>query len=83
MLSEFGIQSGVRRIEAVAGPAVIDHLVALDRVVRALRTGLKVEPEKIPDRVNTLQQELVASKKQIEGLRNELAIAKAQVSMME
>lgn len=80
MLSEFGIQSGIRRIEAVAGPGVIDHLVTLDKVVRGLRTGLKVELEKIPERVDALQHELMASKKEIAALKNELAVAKAQVS---
>ncbi|GMH41527.1 hypothetical protein BSKO_09437 [Bryopsis sp. KO-2023] len=78
VLSEMGIQSGVRRIEAVAGPGVMEYLSSVDKVVRSLRSGLKLEAEKIPGRVEAMQQELVASKKEIEGLKGELAVAKAQ-----
>jgi hypothetical protein len=42
VISESGIASGVRRIEAVAGAAAVEHLSALDSIVRATALTLKV-----------------------------------------
>lgn len=51
ILSEGGIASGVRRVEAVAGPAAVDHMNTLDRVVRAIGQQLKAKNEELPARV--------------------------------
>lgn len=42
IVSEAGIASGVRRIEAVAGPAMIEYLTARDGVVKQLSTQFRV-----------------------------------------
>ncbi|MEM8542751.1 MAG: alanine--tRNA ligase [Cyanobacteria bacterium P01_H01_bin.119] len=77
IVSESGISSGVRRIEAVAGPAVLDYLNLRDQVVRDLSDRFKAKPEEILPRVNALQEELKATQKQLAGLQSELAIAKS------
>ena len=51
VLSESGIASGVRRVEAVAGPAAVDHLDALDSIVKAIGKQLKAKNEDLPARV--------------------------------
>lgn len=51
ILSEGGIASGVRRVEAVAGPAAVDHMNTLDSVVRAIGQQLKAKNEELPARV--------------------------------
>ena len=51
ILSESGIASGVRRVEAVAGPAAVDHLDALDSIVKAIGKQLKAKNEDLPARV--------------------------------
>jgi hypothetical protein len=51
VLSEAGIASGVRRVEAVAGAAAAQHHAQLDAVVRALAGQLRVRPEELPARV--------------------------------
>ncbi len=51
VLSESGIASGVRRIEAVVGPALVAYLEQVDGVVKALAAQLKVRPEELPSRV--------------------------------
>ena len=51
ILSEGGIASGVRRVEAVAGPAAVDHMNTLDGVVRAIGQQLKAKNEELPARV--------------------------------
>jgi alanyl-tRNA synthetase len=77
IISEAGIASGIRRIEAVSGPAVLDYLNLRDRVVKELSDRFKVKPEEIPDRISTLQAELKAAQKQLEAVKGELALAKS------
>ncbi|MEO0532885.1 MAG: alanine--tRNA ligase [Cyanobacteria bacterium P01_A01_bin.123] len=77
IVSESGISAGVRRIEAVAGPAVLDYLNLRDQVVRELSDRFKTKPEEVLPRVTALQEELKAIQKQLAGLQSELAIAKS------
>jgi alanyl-tRNA synthetase len=77
IIAETGTADGIRRIEAVSGPAILDYLNVRDAVVRDLGNRFKVKPEEIADRVTGLQAELKASYKQIEALKGDLAIAKS------
>jgi alanyl-tRNA synthetase len=77
IVSEIGVASGVRRIEAVAGPAVLEYLNIRDQVVRDLSDRFKVKPEDISERITSLQHELKAAQKQLDALKSELALAKA------
>jgi alanyl-tRNA synthetase len=77
IISETGISSGVRRIEAVSGPAILDYLNVRDRVVRELGDRFKAKPEEVVDRVFALQEELKANQKELAALKGELAIAKS------
>ena len=77
ILGESGIASGIRRIEAVAGPAVIDLVNSNAQVVNTLTKSLKIKPEEIPDRVKSMQKDLLEQQKLAEKLRGELAVAKA------
>ncbi len=77
IISETGISSGVRRIEAVAGTAVLDYLNVRDKVVRELSDRFKAKPEELPDRITNLQNELKATQKQLDALKQELALSKS------
>ncbi|MCD8489219.1 MAG: alanine--tRNA ligase [Desertifilum sp.] len=77
IISETGISSGVRRVEAVAGAAVLDYLNVRDKVVRELSDRFKVKPEELPQRVTNLQGELKATQKALDEVKQELAIAKS------
>ncbi|MFP4134546.1 MAG: alanine--tRNA ligase [Halothece sp.] len=77
IISETGISSGVRRIEAVAGPAVLEYLNVRDKIVRDLSTQFKVQPEEVPQRIQTLQSDLKNTQKQLEAVKQELALAKS------
>ncbi|MDF2388528.1 alanine--tRNA ligase [Nostoc ellipsosporum NOK] len=77
IISEAGVASGVRRIEAVSGPAVLDYLNIRDKVVKDLSDRFKVKPEELPERITTLQSELRNSEKQLATLKSQLAIAKS------
>ncbi|MBW4674488.1 MAG: alanine--tRNA ligase [Desmonostoc geniculatum HA4340-LM1] len=77
IISEAGVASGVRRIEAVSGPAILDYLNVRDKVVKDLSDRFKVKPEELPDRITSLQSELRTAEKQLESLKGQLAIAKS------
>ncbi|BDI16200.1 hypothetical protein ANSO36C_20020 [Nostoc cf. commune SO-36] len=77
IISEAGVASGVRRIEAVSGPAILDYLNLRDKVVKDLSDRFKVKPEELPDRITSLQSELKNSQKELETLKGQLAIAKS------
>jgi alanyl-tRNA synthetase len=77
IISETGISSGVRRIEAVAGPAVLEYLNVRDAVVRDLSERFKAKPEELPDRITTLQNELKSAHKELDALRSELAVTQS------
>ena len=77
IISETGISSGVRRIEAVAGPAVLEYLNLREKIVRDLSNQLKAQPEEVPQRIQTLQSDLRNTQKQLEAVKQELALAKS------
>ncbi|CCH66663.1 Alanyl-tRNA synthetase [Richelia intracellularis HH01] len=85
IISEGGISSGVRRIEAVAGNAILDYLNPRDIIIRDLTDRLKVKLEEIPERITTLQHDLKNIQKQVNNLKSQLAITKSNnlISTME
>ena len=77
VISESGVAAGIRRIEAVAGPAVLEYLEVRDRIVRDLSARFKTKPEDISDRVTALQTELKNAQKDLAALKSDLALAKS------
>ncbi|MBD1910845.1 alanine--tRNA ligase [Leptolyngbya sp. FACHB-16] len=77
IISETGVAAGIRRIEAVAGPAVLEYLNVRDKVVRELSDRFKAKPEELTDRVTAIQEELKATQKQLDAAKAELALAKS------
>jgi len=74
---ESGVAAGIRRIEAVAGPAVLAYLNERDAVVKQLGERFKAQPGEIVERVAALQDELKVAGKALAAARDELAAAKA------
>lgn len=77
IVAESGVAAGIRRIEAVAGPAVLAYLNERDAVVKQLGERFKAQPAEIVERVAQLQEELKATGKALAAARGELAVAKA------
>jgi alanyl-tRNA synthetase len=77
IVSESGVAAGIRRIEAVAGPAVLAYLNERDAVVKQLGERFKAQPAEIVERVGQLADEPKASQKALAGAREELALAKS------
>ncbi|MEM6256309.1 MAG: alanine--tRNA ligase [Cyanobacteria bacterium P01_D01_bin.156] len=77
IIAESGIAAGVRRIEAVAGPAVLKYLNVRDQIVKDLGDKFKAKPEELVDRITNLQAELKTTQKTVDGLKAELALLKS------
>jgi alanyl-tRNA synthetase len=77
IVAETGIASGVRRIEAVAGQAVLDYLAVRDALTKELSDRFKAKPEEILDRITALQNELKNTQKQLEALQRQMALQQA------
>jgi alanyl-tRNA synthetase len=78
IVSETGTSAGVRRIEAVAGPSVLEYLNLREKVVKDLSDRFKVKPEEIPERVNSLQNDLKNIQKELDLAKQELAVVKSE-----
>ena len=76
IISESGVASGIRRIEAVAGLAAIEYLNQRDQIVGSLSNYLKVPQSEIYDRVKSLQNEVKSTEKELISLKQQLAINK-------
>jgi alanyl-tRNA synthetase len=63
ILSERAVQAGVRRIEAVTGPAAVEEIQRQRRVLREASQALKTSPEEIGERIAHLQAQLKEAKK--------------------
>ncbi|MGF1575179.1 MAG: alanine--tRNA ligase [Cyanophyceae cyanobacterium] len=83
IISEAGISSGVRRIEAVAGAAALDYLNERDQVVKALTTQFKVKPAELVERIQGLQSELKMLQKELETTRAQAALAQADALLAQ
>ncbi|KAE9448637.1 hypothetical protein C3L33_19465, partial [Rhododendron williamsianum] len=79
IISEQGIASGIRRIEAVAGEAFIEYINARDSYMKQLCSTLKVKAEEVPTRVETLLEELRTARNEISAARAKAAVYKASI----
>ena len=77
IIAEAGVASGVRRIEAIAGQAVLEYLTLRDNIAKDLSDRFKIKPEEISDRITGLQHELKTAQKEVEHFKQELALVKA------
>jgi alanyl-tRNA synthetase len=77
IVSESGVAAGIRRIEAIAGAALLPYLNERDAVVKQLGERFKAQPFEIVDRVTALQDELKATGKVLAAAQAELAVAKS------
>lgn len=73
ILSESGIASGVRRIEAIAGRGIFSHISALEEQLDEIGRVLKANRDNLTNRISTILEESRLKDKEIQKLRNELA----------
>jgi len=75
VLSEAGVASGVRRIEAATGAAALAHLKAQAGLAKAIATNLKAPLADLPERVAHLQDERRKLERELSEAKTKLALA--------
>ncbi|MEM7169573.1 MAG: alanine--tRNA ligase [Pseudomonadota bacterium] len=70
---ESALASGVRRIEAVAAGAAVDHAERQDRLLGQSAAALKVAPGDLPERVASLLEDRRRLERELSELRRKLA----------
>ncbi|MBM3151091.1 MAG: alanine--tRNA ligase [Chloroflexi bacterium] len=75
VVSESSAAAGVRRIEAVTGRGAYDLVARRSRLLKQAAASLKAAVDEVPLRVEALQEELGAVRKQAAALKADLAAA--------
>lgn len=73
ILSEYGIASGTRRIEAITGHSVYDYMNKLDKELDKITHIMKTKRDDILDKVQLLNEDNKIQRKEIEKLRSKLS----------
>ncbi len=76
IISEIGISSGIRRIEALSGQSILSYLSENIAVINKLNDLLKSNSNQLFERVSALQVELTNKNKEIKKVNSELASLK-------
>ena len=74
VLSDSASASGVRRIEALAGPAARAYLEEQDRRVQAVAAALKAQPSEVVSRIETLIEERRKLERELAEAKKALAL---------
>lgn len=74
IISEGSVATGIRRIEAITGRAANADLRMKNNVIRAMAAVFNVPPESVSERVESMQDQIHKTQKEIAELRNELAL---------
>ena len=73
IVSEGGIASGVRRIEAVTGQGALAYVQDLEATVAKSAAALKVSPPELSVRLHSLLEQFRVQEKEISALKGQLA----------
>jgi alanyl-tRNA synthetase len=70
ILSESGIASGVRRIEALTGLGALNHLRSLEKALKSASELLRVSATEVPARIEKLLEDRRSAEREVERLRS-------------
>jgi len=73
ILSESGIASGVRRIEAITGRTAYEHMKDVEKQLNDISAILKTNKKDVTERVKSLMDELKEKEKEMESLKGKIA----------
>ncbi len=78
IVSESGVAAGIRRIEAVCGPAALAWLQAQEDTLRAVAERLKAQPSEITAKLAQIQEQVRALEKELDRYKAKLAAAQGE-----
>ncbi|MDE2050008.1 MAG: alanine--tRNA ligase [Gammaproteobacteria bacterium] len=73
IISESGVASGVRRIEAITGEAAVEHVEQNDTLVRDVAQLLRGSREDVKDKVQDALERIRQMEKEVRALKDRLA----------
>ena len=73
ILSEASVAGGVRRIEAVTGIGALEQIAAVEDLLERAVAPLRVAPEQLPDRIESLVEERRRLEREVAELQRKLA----------
>ena len=76
IITEQGISSGIRRIEALSGQSVLDYFTERNTIINKLTDLLKTNPSTLYERVSSIQNELTNKTKEIKLIKAKLSYLK-------
>jgi alanyl-tRNA synthetase len=82
IISETGVASGVRRIEALTGAAAVDYTAKQHRTLQQIAVNLKTPVEKVDERVALLTEQNRDLSRELDRLKSKLA-AQAGDTMLD
>ncbi|MEK9672909.1 MAG: alanine--tRNA ligase [Rhodospirillaceae bacterium] len=74
ILSEGAVAAGVRRIEAVTADGAVDYFNIQERALQGVAAALKVKPEDVAGRVESLLEERKKLERELSDARKKLAL---------
>lgn len=83
IISETGVASGTRRIEAITGREVMNYLEEKELKIKAITDILKCKEMAMISRLEQLVEENKAMKKEIEGLKMQMALSNVDAILSE
>lgn len=69
IVSESGISSGVRRIEAITASGILNQIEAADALIEETATALKAKRDLVPSKAQSVMEELKAANKELDNYR--------------
>ncbi len=78
IISEAGVAAGIRRVEAVCGPAALAWLQAQEDTLREVAERLKVQPSDVIARLAQIQEQVRTLEKELDRYKAKLAAAQGE-----
>ena len=78
IISESGIASGIRRIEAISGPSLIDHLKLKSSILDQITLNLKSNPNQVLERIKSIESESSDLEKKVKNLKSQIVSLKVK-----
>lgn len=70
IMSESGVASGIRRITALTGRAILDQLESYEAVINEAAGALKTKPQNLEDKIVQMRDENLEYRHQLESMRD-------------
>lgn len=73
IVAEGGVAAGVRRVEAVTGENALRYMQTMETTLGGVAGTLKVLPNEVPNRVNTLLEQVKKLERELSAIKGKLA----------